>query len=385
MSELQLMVLVVAVIYLWECGVWLRRGAVAFRMDARGRWRLHHPATALGNPAGGLVLAPPLPPLGYLIPAAQSPLSVGPDGVFAYVAQCLNPGWRPPQSGRWLPFTDVRDLTVSGRRLRVGKLTLVTTNSLYQAGSLAAQLRELAALPATRREQALAATLRAAFDTAAIQARWQTFAPLARPLRNSCNLLWCYLFLLAPAAIWRFGFLRTWLPVLLVLLAFTITNTVLFHRAHRRLYPMEEDDRLTQDCLILLAPASSARAHDTLARHLFTGFHPLAVAQVLLSPEDFTAFARRVVLELRHPIPPVCPESAPPAAIATEASARAALLGAVTNFLQAQKINVPDLTRPPERAEPACLTYCPRCESQFTTPDGTCPDCNSLPLAKFPG
>ena len=62
MSELQLMVLVVAVIYLWECGVWLRRGAVAFRMDARGRWRLHHPATALGNPAGGLVLAPPLPP-----------------------------------------------------------------------------------------------------------------------------------------------------------------------------------------------------------------------------------------------------------------------------------------------------------------------------------
>ena len=385
MSELQLMVLVLAVIYGWECLAWLRRGGVAFRTDWRGHWRLAHPAAVLGNQTGGVVVAQPLPPLGYLVTAYQSPLSCSPDGVFSYVAQCVNPGWRPPQAARYFSFAEIKTITVVNRQVRLNNTLLLSAASVYQAEHLAGQLRQLLPLDPARRANAIRALQRDSLDTKAIQQRWEAFLVTGNRLRWLANGLLAYLFVLAPTGFWYFGFVRGWLPLLLGLLAFTITNTVLFHRAHRRLYPKADDDRLTQDCLILLAPATSARSHDALARHLLEPFHPLAVAQLFLPAAEFRAFARRVLLELRHPCLPVCPATAPAGAAAAEVSSRTAWLTEVEAFVAKHGISLPELLRPPERTEPGVQSYCPRCEAQFTAATGECTDCGGLPLVRFPG
>ena len=102
---------------------------------------------------------------------------------------------------------------------------------------------------------------------------------------------------------------------------FTVTTAaaVLFHRAHRALYPQAGDERFTHTLTILLAPMATMRAHDTLSRPLLAAFHPLALAKVFLPTNDFHDFARHVLLDLRHPALPVC-SSAEPAAHAAEIS-----------------------------------------------------------------
>ena len=60
MGELESLLLVLALIYLSECLVWVRRGALAF-----GTWRgkhfgILHPGAILANQRGGLLLANPL-------------------------------------------------------------------------------------------------------------------------------------------------------------------------------------------------------------------------------------------------------------------------------------------------------------------------------------
>ena len=52
MGDLESLLLVLAAIYLSECAVWVRRGAVALH-SYRGRtWHLWHPGTLLGNALG---------------------------------------------------------------------------------------------------------------------------------------------------------------------------------------------------------------------------------------------------------------------------------------------------------------------------------------------
>src|SRR5947199_254181 len=64
MGELESLLLVLALIYLSECLVWVRRGALAIR-NWRGRnSRIVDPGALLGNQRGGFLLANPLPPLG---------------------------------------------------------------------------------------------------------------------------------------------------------------------------------------------------------------------------------------------------------------------------------------------------------------------------------
>ena len=71
MNDVQLLFVVVAALYVWECACWLRRGGVAFSSWLGRKWRALQPGSLIANQAGGFVLAWPLPPLGTLFVANQ--------------------------------------------------------------------------------------------------------------------------------------------------------------------------------------------------------------------------------------------------------------------------------------------------------------------------
>src|SRR5213594_3807342 len=119
MTDLELLFLVLAVIYLWECACWLRRGSVVFMTWFGRRWRLAHPAGLLGNQRGGFVVATPLPPLGTMFVGNQFPLSLSPEAMLAYVATTLNPGNRPEQTTKLFRFEDARSIEVRRKKLFV--------------------------------------------------------------------------------------------------------------------------------------------------------------------------------------------------------------------------------------------------------------------------
>ena len=382
MNEEQLLFVVLAALYGWECACWLRRGAVGFSTWLGSRWRTWHPGALVGNQNGGFILAPPLPPLGTLFVAGQFPLSLSAEGVLAFVATNVNPGWRPAQSGRFLPFEDLREIRARGAKVLANGGLLIRCSSPERARQCVEQLQALARLKADEREAALAKNLDDAFDVAAVERLRQEFQTRALALRGLSNGLLGYVFAVVPAVIWHFGFKSSWLGLLAGLLALTGATAFFLCLAHRALYPKAEDERFTHTLTILLAPTSAMRAHDALSRPLMEGFHPLTVAKVLLPEAEFREFARRVLLDIRQPALPLCPNDELTAR-ETERRARAALQAEAETFLKATGVKPEKLCPPPKPADETCRAYCARCEAQFTTADGTCADCGGLARKPF--
>jgi len=383
MSDLEVLFLVLALIYGWECLCWVRRGAVAFLARFSRDWQMAHPGALFGNQHGGFTLAYPLPPLGSVLLGNQLPLSLSTDVALAWVSTSVNPSGRPAQSGKSVRFDDMRDVQANGKKVQINGEVFLKVGSPQFALHLAEQLRKLSRLARAQREAPINELFRASLDTKLIEKRWQEFRKLSKPLRWLCNAVFVYLFVAAPLAIHFLGLKRCWLELVTGLLALTVSTALCFRRAHRTFYAQAEDDRFTHFLTILLAPASTIRALDVLSRPLLEPFHPLAVARVFCPDHTFREFARKTLLDLRYPALPVCP-SADDTAVVAELHSRQTLLQAVEQFLKKGGVNVDELTRPPEPADETCRSYCPRCGSQFTTLAGQCADCGGLALQAFP-
>lgn len=382
MSDLQLLFLVLVLLYAWECACWLRRGSVAFRFWLVRRWQPIHPGTILGNQRGGFVFAPPLPPLGNILVGSQFPLSLSPDAVLAHVAAAVNPGGRPPQSGRLFAFAEIRSVEARGKKLRVNGEVLLKAGSTAAALHLCETLQRLVKLSPAKRTSAIERLFADSLDVTTIERLWDQFQSHAARLRLLTNLLFAYLFVAAPLLIWRFGLSRTWPPLLLLLLVATISIAVVFRRAHAQLYPTAADERFSHCLMLTLYPALAIRARDLLSRPLFEAFHPLALAKVFCSDSAFREFASRVVREIQYPALPLCPRTEP-AAQEAERYSRQTLSHAVQVLLERSGIKPPELLPPPEPADETCRSFCPRCLAQFTTPSGQCADCGGVALCPF--
>ena len=382
MTDLQILFLVLAVLYLWECACWLNRGSVAFRTWFGRDFQIAQPGRLLGNQRGGFVFAYGLPPLGMLFTARQSPISLSPEAVLAFVAPSVNPGSRPPQSQNFHLFDEINTVSADSRKLMINGHVFMRGASPGLTHQLARQLGQLKSLPPAKRGRAIQSMVQETLDTDQVEQRRDQFLALTRRLRFLANGLFVYLFVLAPFVAWKFGLLHTWISLVAGLLAFTTAIAVSFYRSHKQLFPAAEDERFTHFLILLLSPVTAVRAMDLLSRPLLETFHPLAVARVLCSKDAFRSFAALFLREAHYPALPLCtrPESA---ALQAENLSRSLLLTESETLLKKAGLNPAELLRPPAPSESACRSYCPRCLAQFTTNSGVCQDCGGVPLAAF--
>src|SRR6516162_3103833 len=152
MTDLELLFLVLAVLYLWECACWISRGAVAFQ-NWFGSWWIAHPGTLLGNAKGGVIMANPLPPLGTLLLGHQLPVSLSAQEVLAFVSSSVNPGWRREQSGQRKRWDEVESIKPRGKKLLINGQEFLKTTSPGVAFHLAEQLETIRKSNSSRREE----------------------------------------------------------------------------------------------------------------------------------------------------------------------------------------------------------------------------------------
>lgn len=382
LSEVQILFVVLAAVYGWECACWLRHGRVGFRTWLGRSWRRVHPGTLAGNQRGGFVLAPPLPPLGYLLQTVHPPVSLSEDGVLVYTAANPNPGPRPWQSGAWLRFDAVKEFKAFRTKVFADGRLLFRAASPGEARALAGDLACLHKQNREQRAKALKARADACMDADALGKLWTDFQDKTRRLLWLANGLFVFMFAAAPAAIWFLGVRLAWPGLAGVLVILAVAIAFLFRRAHREFYPRAEDERFTQFIIVLLSPATAVRAVDLLSRPLLERFHPLAAAQVLCDKAGFREFAGQILRDLTHPALPVCP-GADAQAAAAERENRERLREAALGLIRKAGVAPEDLLRPPARRDPESKSYCPRCLAQFTRADGRCADCGGLPVAAF--
>jgi hypothetical protein len=383
MGDLESLLLVLVAIYLTECAVWVRRGGVAVVSYWGGRWRVWHPGSVLGNARGALFLSNPFPPFGHVVVGHQSPVSFSPQALLSFTAASINPGWRPSQLARCLRYEEVRSISLEGRNILINDVLFVKAPGGGAARRLAAMVRRLKPLSESDRAAAIRQCIAESFDTEKIRARWREFETRSRTLRLLAIVLFAYLFVLAPALLWHFGFRYAGLGLAAGLLAQTLSLGMLFRRAHRRLFPDGSEERFTPFLTMLLAPPTAIRATDLLGRHLLEDFHPLAVTHVFCPAAKFKTLARHALLDLHFPLLPASPSS-DEQAVQTEEWYRRLLMEEVERTVVRAGLEPGDLLQPPSRSEPEHQAYCPRCRAQFLASSATCADCGGRPLRSFP-
>lgn len=367
MSEVDALFLVLAALYLIQCIHWVAEEAFPFRRTWLGRWRPAALALHLSGLHRKALMAGPLPPLGGVLVCTPLepalPFTLAPEGL-------VLPG------GEKLRYEEFALKTPQSPQLRLDGTRAARFVSAAAARHWATILRKLAKQPIAKRASVIEQAIEAMFDSERIAQAVARCREHGALLRWHCNVLFVFLFVLAPVAVWLRGLAFTWPVLLTALLVQMWVIAWLFRRAHLRVQPEDSETRFTATATMLLSPMAAVRAGDLLLLDLLSCYHPAAVARVLCRGERFEALAARSLREAFFPLP--SSNFADDDAGWTEwwnAKWQEAVRSFVLhNVEQGERF----LAAP--SAQEDCHSYCPRCWSQYTSHARECADCDGLPL-----
>jgi len=371
MTEVQVLFLILAGVYLLQCIGWAPLESEVLRIGWRFRAKILPHGLPLRFGRHKLFLLNPFSPLaGAIICELFPSVRTSDDGFTADSTSPKAEGVTGGQTIR-LNWHEKQQVHSEDKEVRSAGQVLFVAHSEAYAAFLAGVLGRVRKKSPQERDRAFEREFEKMFDTKKVAERLDEYKSHAAFLRTTCVLLFVFLFLMAPVLIRLRGLERIW-PVLLAYLIWSLAWVGWsFLRAHRALYPERKEGRWQQVMVLVLSPFSAIRANDVLLRDLFCAFHPLAVSCVLLSKEDARAQAER---NLRQSLFRTDRDAA---------SSDAAMGRALESFLAKNGIPREELLRPPRRESQNCQTYCPLCLAQFVLAEGECPDCGDVQLKQF--
>lgn len=372
MSDLLALALVVVALYLSECAVFARHGAVVFAAPLfLGRPRPRLLSRALGTAKGAVTLLNPLPPFGRVYVVEPWPFSVSEEGVVALRSFALGNEPRPLQSAERLAWTDIEKVRADEKTVRVNGKAFAHTSSARHARAAADVLEKLRAGKGKERARLIDELLAAHLDPApprlkiARHLRWGAVPVLA------ATLVFAAFFVVVPMVVAKEG-LAHWLLLVELVLSAVLFAAVSMNVAHRALLRDARGDRWLQTLLMLPAPTMAMRGNDKLGRFLLAGSHPIAVALATLAGTERDDVVGRALRDLSFPREPVMP-SADDEAARIEKEFRARVLAAAKAVAKKEGVDV-DACFVAPKLRPPQAAWCPRCRTPYRQA-GSCTDC----------
>jgi hypothetical protein len=374
------LLLILVLLYLSECVIWVKRESVAFVSAWGGRWRLSMPPSWLGNAKGGLLLLNPLPPAGRVFLSHLSPVSISPSGICAFNVQTLPSEARSPyQSGEYLPFSKIKDAASDGAYLIINKEKFTKCTTAKQARALGALAESLAKASGSKRQNMARAWVAGQFAADEAAAFLSESEKLIKPIKQMGVILFLFLFAFTPSLAFTYGSAPLIIPVAVVMVALAVEIAIMFHRAHKQLYPAESSERLESLVKMILCPPVSIRAADILTRNLLAEYSPIVLSSVLPGSGE-SQFVRGVILDLKHPLKHEVVDETAAQTITWTANEQ--LRVCLDEVKKGHYLKPEELLAPTQREENS-IAYCPRCHCQFVVSDGECPDCPGVGLVNF--
>jgi hypothetical protein len=379
MSDGQTLLLVLGLLYLFDCFLWVKKQSVAFVSPWCHRWRLAKLNSSFANGRGGFLFVNPLPPLGCVFLSHLSPISISPVGICAFNLQALPSVGRPAQTGRSLAFSEITTSSTDGAYLVVNEERFTKCATTIQARAISELLNAACDIAPSDREGIVRTYIAKQFAAPEAAALVQEANVLLKPIRMMCSILFVFLFVMTPILVSFLGLIPLLIPIAIVMVVLAIEISIMFYRAHKRLYPLESQERIENVIKMVLCPPVSIRATDLLTKHLLGKYSPVVVADLLSGPA-IQQFVRAFILDLQHPLKhDVSDETA--ADILTWAAS--AQLQTCLDYINRRGQARPEvLLAAPERGEDS-ISYCPRCSCQFVVNSGACPDCPGVGLVSY--
>jgi hypothetical protein len=334
----------------------------------------------MGNAKGGLLLLNPLPPAGRIFLSHLSPVSISPSGICAFNIQTLPSEARSPyQSGEFMPFSKIKDSVSDGAYLVINNEKFTKCTTPKQARALAKLVSSLAKASGSKRESMARAWIVKQFAADDAAALLKESERLIEPIQQLGVILFLFLFVFTPCLAFFYGLSPLVIPVAVVMVALAIEIAIMFHRAHKKLYPAESSERLESLVKMILCPPVSIRAADILTKNLLAEYSPIVLADVLPGSGE-PQFVRGVILDLKHPLRHEISDETAEKTIAW--TAKEQLNVCLEQVQKGRYLKAEELLAPRQR-EGNSISYCPRCRCQFVVSDGECPDCPGVELVEF--
>jgi hypothetical protein len=377
LTDLELILLVLAALYFSECSCWIPETAMCVCGVRR-----HRTAVAMGplaNEHGRLVLTNLLP-WSFSFVCSAWPLPFDARGIV------LVPGGgiQDANGGRndlWLPYEAISSITTEERKLLINGRVVAKLFSAAGAVFVATRLDCVRRATPAKREQAAEAVLADITDTVAISGRLRRLKIERRALTDICTAFAIYAFVVGPALYYAGALNRAWsaatyLASFLAIWACSIAYYCAMYRSFIRGSRMIAVSRMV---MLLLSPAAAMRAAESIARGCFDGYEPVAVASVICQQRDLRKLAEQRLREL----------CAQPQAPVVASSEDRALLWFQERVALRLRMAVEEAGLDPREllAEPVRMvdaqSYCPRCLTQYTLDHGSCESCNGLALQSW--
>jgi hypothetical protein len=370
MHEWIILGVVAILFYLLECCAWIPIPCRAcFRQPLHGRWQTASAAELIGNDRGGALMSAPFDLSGAVVQGCEWPFTVNPEGVAnVSVTDADN------QDAEFIPFADIGSVRAVFETVQINGRPFVKVPSAILAAEVAGLLQQFQSARPQEREKLIRSAIRDRLSVPDIERRWKLFRHETKLVRLASLMGAAWLFLASPIVLVVFGPLASWPYLLVGVLAVACVTSVLYFRAHRRLFHTAAADRWTHAVSMSLFPVAALRACDRLAKDLFYRFEPVALVAAFCNGAAGTSTIRAVVFDLSH-WRVAANQSGPLAACRTWH--RDIQQREVSRMLGSIDV---DLVAVPVAEDGSMKTFCPRCHTQYGERVSTCAMCADVAL-----
>ncbi|MEM9351951.1 MAG: hypothetical protein AAGA92_02970 [Planctomycetota bacterium] len=365
MSPSETLLAIAAAIYLSECAQWALTGSTVFAAFSPGRFRPVR-VGLFRNDSGSLIWASPLPPLEPGYATGEWPLALSPLGVAAIEDPTI-----------FFEWSAVQRVGLTDTSLLLNDRPVATASSKEQGEALRRLLLRVARCPEGERPRVVEAAIGRHTSRTRIARRLRCFRHRASWLQSFCCCLLLHFFAAFGLLIWYPPSRPRWPVMLAALLAFWAACFWSYRRAYRRMHPRRPSGWRKKGITLALSPLAAMRAYDALGRPVFGQSHPLAAASVFCEPEVFSQLAIETLSLLQHR-----PMSEQTHTQGTEVLRwyHGRLQAALCVMLEESGTDAAGLLSPPLPEGDDCVSYCPRCRTQFRSGYDVCVPCGGMAL-----
>jgi len=376
----QLLLLILWLVYVTDCFVWLDKHSVMMITWWGRKWKALTASPHFGSSSGGAVILNPISPFGSFCLTRLLPVSISPERIFAYNSQTVADGGRPQQTAQAFSFSEISGVSTRETELLINGQAFCDLRDHEAAQNLARLIEQLRQAPTERRQVLIREFWAHRLDLNIVREKIEQGMNGIVGLRFSCAVLFCILYAVIPFSAFHYGVTRLIVPGAIGMVLLAIPITFEYYSIHRRRYPLLKSDRMTHAIKMMLCPPVAIRAPDLLMAKAVSSLDSLALASVLLRGSMRKRFITRYIRDMQHPL---APEHDAEALTATCMWQNNAIIEAASKHIPDVELILKELSIGPVRDSEASKTYCPRCFVQLTVTEGTCPDCFGVPLKPF--
>ena len=364
------LILVLFAIYLSECIFFPSGDASLFKRSILGYWTVAKSSVASRF---RLVVENLLPRLGGTLLAESAPPLISPLGI------CCSQNGVGVRSAHCIDLDDAGPFTYKDYDVLSGSSFVCSSVTAEQAARLAELLTRVKASSIAERESIITHAFHQLLDTRRAARRWKAYKKASKLLSFDTWALFGVLIVLSVTlGPLRFQFAAAW-PLAIVTLVLLPHTAYLFYRIHSIFFRDGAQARWKHVALMFLTPTAAIRASHLIEREIFSGFHSLAVARVVLSETESRAFTASTLREMSYPLDSNDEKSVSQAA----KWARHRWASVVWAWTEKEFGDPQTLIQAPCKESASCVCYCPRCLAQYVVSRNYCADCPGVATQAF--